>query len=79
MLLLRPIGVAPIDAIIFALLKVNPIDPDVVFVSIVDIIIQVKNVVTCKENLFIFVEFYLSLKIIVRKRSFSLTIKLDLL
>ena len=54
MLLLRPIGVAPIDAIIFALLKVNPIDPDVVFVSIVDIIIQVKNVVTCIKKSYLF-------------------------
>ena len=54
MLLLRPIGVAPVDSIIFALLKVHPIDPDVVFVSIVDIIIQVKNVVTCIKKSYLF-------------------------
>ena len=45
MLFLRPIRMASVDSIIFALLKVHPIDPDVVFVSIVDIIVHVKNVV----------------------------------
>ena len=44
-LFLGPIGMAPVDAIIFALLEIHPIDPDVVFVSIVDIIVHVKNVV----------------------------------
>lgn len=46
MLFLRPIGMAPVNSIILALLKVHPIDPDVVFVSIIDIIVQVKNIVT---------------------------------
>lgn len=46
MLFLRPIRMAPVNSIILALLKVHPIDPDVVFVSIIDIIVQVKNIVT---------------------------------
>ena len=46
MLFLRPIRMAPVNSIILALLEVHPIDPDVVFVSIIDIIVQVKNIVT---------------------------------
>ena len=46
MLFLRPIGMASVNSIIFALFKVHPIYPDVVLVSIIDIVVQVKNIVT---------------------------------
>ena len=46
MLFLRPIRMTPVNSIILALLEVHPVDPDVVFVSVIDIIVQVKNIVT---------------------------------
>ena len=44
---LRSVRVTSIDAIVFPLFKVNPIDPNIVFVTVLfNVIVEVQNIVT---------------------------------